>query len=708
MRRSEPPPAATWVLEHLTPANRDEAIAGDLLEVFRSGRSRAWYWRQVLWACGIAWMNAFRARLPLIVFAFLWSMLAPAWTLLFNRMEDDSQIFHVLLRLYWPLDELAHFAIWTVLNATFLWAGMFVYILSHSGFGRSFHGRQFGRAFLLAPTIFVPAYVAAFILMNLYAYPGFDAGRRNLAPLGEVVDLRPWALVVRVPYFLSLLCALWANAPRAATVSGIGSSDLAILPAQDLAEPPAREWPEADEDSLFTPRLVAAGCISAVGIVSLLCLISIDRLLSAVGVIAVAAFCLAEAVFAGATGAVLLGARSEHRSWTLFLGIALACGPAWVWLPAAVLLANRRSAWAMAAFAIAAGTLAVGLRRASRPEAGNATETAEEKELFAETLRPIPGDWHGFAIAASLYAAFLAVRTGRTVLACAFAAAAAFLFAWQRATPIPFRPRALAPSRSAARRLAGAALPAFFATIFALLVASGTLGGTSASAADSIDRQATDKSAAHQNDPHGAAAGLGFDGYQSIVLWPFPPKMEIVPPILTPNLTLPAHALKPIVIRFDGSYWYFQPPAMRPGAHPHVAHGTPLDINIHSTNSLPLMMEADQALAAPVRISRCREIQVAVANRDNRPGRIAIGMILTDSAAPGRPTLFLGRQPVLSTEPDRFTRKLVPVEETLRFALPAHPAIRRFDEITLIVYPDVSRVEVGARLAVEELQLKPR
>lgn len=44
---SKAPALATWLLEHLMPGEKD-AIAGDLVEEFRNGRSRAWFWRQAL------------------------------------------------------------------------------------------------------------------------------------------------------------------------------------------------------------------------------------------------------------------------------------------------------------------------------------------------------------------------------------------------------------------------------------------------------------------------------------------------------------------------------------------------------------------------------------------------------------------------------------------------------------------------------------
>jgi len=39
MRRLEPPATATWLLEHFTFGERNEALAGDLLEDFRNGRT---------------------------------------------------------------------------------------------------------------------------------------------------------------------------------------------------------------------------------------------------------------------------------------------------------------------------------------------------------------------------------------------------------------------------------------------------------------------------------------------------------------------------------------------------------------------------------------------------------------------------------------------------------------------------------------------
>ena len=48
MKSANPPRLAVWLLEEFGPKVNQEALAGDLNEGFRLGRSKAWYWRQVL------------------------------------------------------------------------------------------------------------------------------------------------------------------------------------------------------------------------------------------------------------------------------------------------------------------------------------------------------------------------------------------------------------------------------------------------------------------------------------------------------------------------------------------------------------------------------------------------------------------------------------------------------------------------------------
>jgi hypothetical protein len=48
MRDQQPPRVATWLAQRLVFGPRRESLLGDLIEQYRQGRSRSWYWRQVL------------------------------------------------------------------------------------------------------------------------------------------------------------------------------------------------------------------------------------------------------------------------------------------------------------------------------------------------------------------------------------------------------------------------------------------------------------------------------------------------------------------------------------------------------------------------------------------------------------------------------------------------------------------------------------
>jgi hypothetical protein len=119
-------------------------------------------------------------------------------------------------------------------------------------------------------------------------------------------------------------------------------------------------------------------------------------------------------------------------------------------------------------------------------------------------------------------------------------------------------------------------------------------------------------------------------------------------------------------------------------------------------------MEAHQRLGGAIRLARCRAMQVEIENREDEPRAVALAVLLTDSTVPGKPAVYLGQQVLKTTLPDHDRLKGSPSFETLRFAVPAHAEIRKFDEITVMLLPDIGPALVGPRIAIQQFQFLPR
>jgi hypothetical protein len=200
------------------------------------------------------------------------------------------------------------------------------------------------------------------------------------------------------------------------------------------------------------------------------------------------------------------------------------------------------------------------------------------------------------------------------------------------------------------------------------------------------------------------------DAYRGIVLFTVTEKKKELPPLPVQRSLLRADTSRPTVIPFDGSYWYFQAPQHGPGLHPHLAHGDPVAMNIYSTGWVPLAMQAHQTLAQAIPVHGGEGFELTVRNGDNRPGRIDVGVLLTDSRSGelDKPTLVLGVKPLLSSEAAAYESRSSPVEEDLTFTIPEHAAVRKFDTITVLFLPSAARETMGARVGIRQFELLPR
>jgi hypothetical protein len=89
MKPSKPPALASWMLRHLVPGDRTEAIEGDLLEEFQRRRSAAWYRRQVLGAIVASVAGEIRQHWILLslegILVWVWTY----YSLLFLRFAQE-------------------------------------------------------------------------------------------------------------------------------------------------------------------------------------------------------------------------------------------------------------------------------------------------------------------------------------------------------------------------------------------------------------------------------------------------------------------------------------------------------------------------------------------------------------------------------------------------------------------------------------------
>ena len=125
-----------------------------------------------------------------------------------------------------PLMLLLWLAAWTVLHAAFLWAGLLVFRLAHTALKKPLRAAVMRRAFWLAAIVLPPVTFLVFVLAALYQYsvPGLAHAKLANTSWGQIADLRIYADLIRVPYFVALLVALWGAIPQSARERRVSQS----------------------------------------------------------------------------------------------------------------------------------------------------------------------------------------------------------------------------------------------------------------------------------------------------------------------------------------------------------------------------------------------------------------------------------------------------------------------------------------------------
>jgi hypothetical protein len=233
------------MLEHFTCGYRNEALAGDLLEEFRSGRSAGWYWRQVLGAIAIGLYRAAGNHGTVALFALLWSMLAPAWLLVFATAERHTDLSSRFYRMDWPWSTVCDLGLLLLADLLFIWIGIVLYLGPDLLRSKGRRVRHVCRGVAASIPVLIVV-LAALVAMPKYFIDIQTVGERSLgpvstyaithlnppevrrlarqeewsaqyadpvvipvvSPLSAITDVHGASLVVRLPFFLVILGAL--------------------------------------------------------------------------------------------------------------------------------------------------------------------------------------------------------------------------------------------------------------------------------------------------------------------------------------------------------------------------------------------------------------------------------------------------------------------------------------------------------------------
>jgi len=211
MHRREPPPQATWMLEHLTTGACDEALAGDLLEESRAGRSHIWYWRQVLSAILLNWGQALWRRRMVLLFAAMWGLLTPAWQLLWTRGFFEGDLVGHLWRLLWPWSWICVALVSIVESLLLVWLGATLYV-TVDPFGLKWvRVRQLLKGICWSTALYLLTWVGE-LASAVHRTPKVTVrvlDWRALTLFGVSVDFTFWPVVSRIETLVLVACALW-------------------------------------------------------------------------------------------------------------------------------------------------------------------------------------------------------------------------------------------------------------------------------------------------------------------------------------------------------------------------------------------------------------------------------------------------------------------------------------------------------------------
>lgn len=188
------PGAAVWVLEHLVPGGSDPGLTGDLLEELGEGQSVRWLWGQVARAGLAGYGRVFRRYWPVLIFALLWSISAPALELIQRQNEAFEAQFW---QMNWPWSTLCDLGYSLGLALVFLWTGLVIGVALYSMATWRFDGRRLWRGIWLSVPLYAVALAAATAVVSVTPHPWIN------------IEQMTYLRLIREPVFIPYDAACW-------------------------------------------------------------------------------------------------------------------------------------------------------------------------------------------------------------------------------------------------------------------------------------------------------------------------------------------------------------------------------------------------------------------------------------------------------------------------------------------------------------------
>lgn len=372
---------------------------------------------------------------------------------------------------------------------------------------------------------------------------------------------------------------------------------------------------------------------------------------------------------------------------TLVSGLSLSA--AIVWLPPLALFLSHKSVWAGVASMAAAWYTAKLFPRPATDSDELTTATAFRTFSAMDSLPRVPSPQAlGAAVCVALGIRMAAI--GSSAASVVMLGIGSGLVAW---SANKFR---LIPETGAYTSRSATRIPLLFAFSI-LFTLAGFLEGVWGSGG-------AGQNAHGRKNASGFAGALGGD-YTGVVLLTEAPRhpLVVVPrPSIKPGLSNDRPD-NPMSVPFTGVYWMFRWPYTHPPPNSYVARRSPLKSGFRTSDGAPLSMEAHQNFGRLIDLRCCSSIQLAIKSVDESA---TLGLILTNIALPGSPALSLGQREVISTAEEQTAGPASAKERVVSFDVPRNPAIREFDEATIVFNRSFARA--SAKVEIERFIFVPR